>query len=78
MLEEEKTRRRTGRKPRVSPVVQEAVNHLKQLEAVQLQAGLNTQDGHAAEIHRAMAVAFDHAAKVVLAAFDSVSRKPSL
>lgn len=66
------------RAPRMPPLVTNTVAALKAAEAKQLEAGLNTPDGAQAELHRAMAVALDFAAQVVLAEFDALSRKPSL
>ena len=75
----ERLRKQTGKKTGKMPqLVTNIVAYLKQAEAYQLQAGLDTQDGHQAEVHRAMAIALDYATKVVLQSFDEISRKPTL
>lgn len=75
----EKGRRTSARRTnRVSPIVEQSVAAIKQKEAQALDAALQTTDGAKAELLRAMAIAYDHAAKLVLATFDAVSRKPSL
>ena len=70
--------RQNRRTNRVSPIVEQSVAAIKQKEAQALDAALQTTDGAKAELLRAMAIAYDHSAKLVLATFDAISRKPSL
>jgi hypothetical protein len=79
MTEEKQKRGRTSKRTlRVSPIVEQSVAAIKQKEAQALEAALQTTDGAKAELLRAMAIAYDHSAKLVLACFDAISRKPQL
>ncbi len=77
-MADHKQKRPKGRTNRMPDAIQRAVNNIKQAEAAMLQKGLDATDGGVAENCRAIAVGLDYAAVLVLAAFDSVSRKPSL
>jgi len=68
-------RKRTARMPQL---VTDALALIKQKEAQALEAALATNDGAKAELLRAMSVAYDHSAKLLLAAFDALTRKPSI
>ena len=67
--------KRTARMPQL---VTDALALIKQKEAQALEGALATNDGAKAELLRAMSVAYDHSAKLLLVAFDNLTRKPSL
>lgn len=72
------SRRGRKRAPRMPPIVTQAVALIKQKQAQALEGALMTPDGAKAELMRAMAVAYEHAAKLVLHAFDEVTQRPTL
>lgn len=77
---EERQKRASGkpRQGRMPAVVNHAVALIKSAEREALLKALSVPDPGVAELLRCAAVAYDNAAKMVLVAFDEVSRKPSV
>lgn len=70
-----KPRKRSQKMPEV---VQRAVELIKSEERQALLKGLEQKDPAVAEMLRVAAVAYDNAAKLVLLAFDEVTKRPTL